>query len=111
MDFLRSGVGANSLGGQRRSAGSRLFCGNSPGIGIALQALEIGANLGGVLVPQFPIFLQRFVNDALKFGGDFGIEANGCWRSVMEYGIENVAGALTAKRRLRRDHFIEDGAE
>ena len=33
------------------------------GIGVALQALQVGAQVGGRLIPQVGILLQRLVND------------------------------------------------
>jgi hypothetical protein len=37
----------------------------SPRLGIPLQPLQLGTHVGGVLIPQFPVFLQRPVEDGL----------------------------------------------
>src|SRR4029077_2677215 len=39
------------------------------GVGVPLKALQIGAHVGGMLVAQIPVLLQRLINDALQLGG------------------------------------------
>ncbi len=46
-------------------------------LGIALQALQIGADVGGMLVTQIAVFFQAFADDPFQFGRDVGIQANG----------------------------------
>ena len=49
-------------------------------IGIALQPLQIRANIGGVLVAQLPVFLQRLVDDFFELWGKVGIQPH--WRQL-----------------------------
>ena len=41
----------------------------TPGCGVASQALQIGAQIGGVLIAQLHVFLEALVDDVLEFGG------------------------------------------
>ena len=49
-------------------------CGyGTSGVGITLQALQVGADVGGVLVAEVAVFLQRFVDDVFELRGQVGI--------------------------------------
>ena len=52
-------VGGGSGGGQDRAAAR---------VGVALEALEVGAHFGGVLVAQIAILFQGAVDDVLELG-------------------------------------------
>ena len=45
------------------------------GIQIALEASEVGAHVGGALVAQVAVLLQRLADDSIQLGGRIGIEA------------------------------------
>ena len=49
-----------------RSYGSSYLC-------IPLQPLQLGTHFGGVLITQFPILLQRLIDDVFQFGRYIGI--------------------------------------
>src|SRR5262249_30206451 len=79
-----------SRGGIAGTLGLRRDGGGEGGrIGFALDAAEIGAKVGGGLVTHGAIFFERFVNDALEFGGDGGIEAHGRDGSAIEDSVKD----------------------
>ena len=107
--FFRGGSGGLGGGG---GAGLSLGVGEAAGrIAVALEAFEIGFDFGGGLVAEVAVFFDRFVDDALEFGGDRRIE--GCWRpgSSVKNGIENRGGGVPGESELAGGHFIEDRAE
>ena len=57
----------------------------APGIGVALQALQIGAHVGGVLVAQVAIFFERLVDDVFELARQIGIQTH---RSELARGSE-----------------------
>ena len=58
-------------------------------IRVSLQALEVGANVAGVLVAQLAILLETLVDDALELGRDIGIQAHGRHGRAIEDGLED----------------------
>ena len=70
---------ANRKGRCGYSGGSRGGEGFS-GIGVALEAFEVGADFGGALVADFAIFLEGFADGAIEIVGRGGIRcAKGTW--------------------------------
>ena len=68
--------------GRRQFAGRRDTSGTgrrhrSAGVRVALQPLQIGAHVRGVLVTQVAVFLQRLVDDALQLDGRSGFSRTG----------------------------------
>ena len=51
--------------------------GGAAGVGVALEALEFGAHVGGVLVAEVAIFFEGAVDDVFEACGKIGIESNG----------------------------------
>src|ERR1700688_816816 len=76
------------------------------------MALKISdRKIGGALVAQVAIFLQRFVDDALQVCGHVGIETKGWGRRGIQNGFEDLGGAATAKRQCTRRHLVKYRAE
>src|SRR5258708_4548502 len=81
------------------------------GIGVALEALKVRAQIRSMLVAQRRIFFERFVDDAFELSREPGIETEGSdWR-VIEDAVENFGGAVAAECRAAGGHFIEDDAK
>src|SRR5579883_1311019 len=81
------------------------------GIGVALEALQVGADIGGVLVAQVAVFLERLGDDVLELGWEIGIEADGGHRSAIKDGLENEGRGVAAEGQRARGHLVECGAE
>jgi hypothetical protein len=81
------------------------------GVGVALEALKVRAQIGSMLVAQRRIFFERFVDDALELRREPGIETKGSDRRVIEDAIENLGGAVASECRAPSGHFIEDHAK
>ncbi len=81
------------------------------GVEITLEALQIGAHLGSVLVAQVAIFFERLVDDVLKLERQVGIQADRHQGSAIQDGVEDHAGSVAAKGREPGSHFVEDDAE
>src|SRR5580698_4570208 len=104
---------------QRSScAGARSGCGvvcvgnaNAAGTGVSLEALQVGAHFGGVLVTKIAVVFESFVDDAFELGREIGIEARRRSGLTIEDGVEDVGGAFAAEGKLAGGHFVEDGAE
>jgi hypothetical protein len=77
----------------------------------ALEAFEIGAKVRSVLVAQVAVFLQGFVNDALEFFGNFGVEAHRRNGSPVQDAVENCGRGVALERESTGGHFIENRAE
>ena len=54
-----------------------------------LKALQIGPQLSRALEPDCPILFERLVNDALQFGGNLRVEAQGWLGGLVQDGVEN----------------------
>lgn len=48
---------------------------NAAGVAVALQAGEVGAEIGGGLVAKLAILLERLDDDAFQFGGGLRVES------------------------------------
>jgi len=72
-----------------------------------LHALEIGANFRRVLVADVPVFLQTRTDNAVQLRWNLRIETGRSRRTLVQDGIEDSSGCLTAERRSRGSHLIE----
>jgi len=68
---LSVGVGRNCW----LRAGAVRDCASA--VGVALQALQVGTNVGGVLVAQVTVFLERLVDRVFEFRRQVGIQRIG----------------------------------
>ena len=78
---------------------------------VALQALQVGANVCRMLVSQGAILLEALVDDALQFRRHVGIQAYHGDGTLVENGIEHQRRAVSAKWPGARPHLIEDHTE
>ena len=76
-----------------------------------MHALEVGADVGGVLIAEIAILLQRLMNDALEVRRKIGIQPQRRDRLSIEDGIENFSGALAAEGKLPGCHFVQHRAK
>ena len=67
---------------------------------IARQPLQIGTNVGGVLVAQLPVFLERLADDLFEPGGKVGIEAYG--RDWLAVAMQDCHDAIRPKLSPRK---------
>ena len=59
----------------RHCAGTRSY--GSSRLCVPLQPLQVGSHVGGVLIAQIAVLLQRLVDDPFQFGGHIGIQPHG----------------------------------
>ena len=85
--------------------------GGPAGVRVALQALQVGQQVGGGLVADAAVLLERLVDDAFQFGGQFRVQAPGRYRGPVQDGIEDDRGGSAGKRQAPCRHLVEDGAE
>ena len=96
--------GGGQVSGEGAAAGAA-------GIGVAFQALQIGAHIRRVLVAQLGIFLKGLGNNFFEFYGQVGIEARRWNRFAFQDRGENYAGRAAGKSLAPGGHFVEDQAE
>ena len=113
---MRERAGATAgMEAERAEAGPDLISGGSArdaaGDGVALEAGEVGSQIGGALIAQGAIFLQGFVDDALQIGGHVGIEAHRRDGGCVENGFEDLGGTAAVKGERAGRHLVENDAE
>jgi hypothetical protein len=72
--------------------------------GVALEALEVGADVGGVLVAEVAIFLEAFADDFFELEREFGIEAERRRRFAAKNFFEDDAGGFAREGQLAGGH-------
>ena len=82
-----------------------------PGVGVPLQPLQIGAHVGGVLVAQVAVFLQRLVNDAFELRRQIRIQPDRRRGQLFQNRIEDQRRSVAAKGQRAGRHFIQHGAK
>ena len=105
---FRVRVGAGSL--RRRLRGGNR-AGKAAGTAIALEAGEIGAQFGGVLIAHAAIFFERFGDGFFEARRNIGIQAHGGDRRFFEDGVEDYGGGIAAEGNRAGGHFVEDRAK
>ena len=75
------------------------------------SALEVGADVGRVLIPQVAILFEALVDDALPVPAGTSGSAHRRHRRAVENGVENDRRAVAAKRPLPGGHLVEHDAE
>ena len=91
--------------------GDSCECGGTAGAYVALKALKIGADVGGVVVAEVAIFLEAFGDDFFELEREFGIEAERrSWFAAEDF-FEDDAGGFAGEGQLASGHFVEDDGE
>jgi len=89
----------------------RCCYGTAAGIGVALQALKVGAHLSGNLVAQISVLFERLVDDVLELGWEIGVQAQRGRGGAVEDCLEDGGGTFSAKREHTGRHLVEHRAE
>ncbi len=76
-----------------------------------LQPFEVCAEFRRDLVADVAIFFESLVEDALKLGGDVGIQCDRSDGSVVQDVVEDDGAGSARKGLLAGKHLIEHGAE
>src|SRR6202046_4793392 len=74
---------------------------------VTLEALQFSAKIGGVLVAQIAVFLQRAINNFLELGRNIRIQAHRRDRFAIQDSFEHYTGSISTKREGARGHFVE----
>ena len=80
-------------------------------VGVALQALQVGANVGGVLVAQVAIFLQRLVDDVFQLRWKVGIQSDWRNRCTIENRLKDQRRSFSAEGQRASGHLVKHHAE
>ena len=100
----RTGIGNNGYGSGTR--GHR-----APGICVSLQALQVGANIGRVLVTQVAIFFERFIDDVFKFRRQIRIQPDRGHGRAIQNRLKDECRSVSSKRHHACRHLVEHGSK
>ena len=78
---------------------------------IALQTLEVRADLAGVLVATLSFLFQAAFNDAFQFVRQPGIQVSQRRRRAIQNAVEDQPRAVAVKRWRTSRHFVQHHAE
>src|SRR4029077_16637090 len=78
---------------------------------IALQALQIGAEVRRRAIAQPAVFFQRLVDDLFELRRDGWIETRGRRRRTVENGLEHYSRCISQKGLPARRHFVQNKSE
>ncbi len=81
------------------------------GVRVPLQALQVAAHLGSVLVTQVVVLLQSFVDDLFQAGGHIVIQAHGRHRRAIHNRLANHRRTLSVKGNIAGRHLVKHGAK
>ena len=84
---------------------------HAPGVHLALQALEVSAELGRRLVAYPPVLFERLADNLRQPRRDVAVQVLGRRGRAVQDGIENHRGRLAGKRRLAGGHLVEHHPE
>src|ERR1700746_3095514 len=78
---------------------------------VSFDALEVGANLRGMLVTQLAIFLQALGDYVFQLRRNVWIQADGSNRHGVKQGIEHVGRGTATERQQPSHHLVKDDAK
>ncbi len=81
------------------------------GIRIALQPLQVGPHVGGMLVSHISILLQRLVDDVFQLGRKVWIQLERRSRTLSQKHREDYCRRIAHERLPSRCHLIQDSTE
>jgi hypothetical protein len=71
----------------------------------------VGAKIGGRLIAEIAILLQRLVEEVLEFVRQIVIQRRGRGRMVVEQLVKDDRAGGSAERVVGRGHLVKDDAE
>ena len=77
---------------------------------VALQALQVRLQLGGALVAQVAVLLERRVDDPLELRRQLRVERDGRDRRAVQDRVEDDGRRAAGERLAARRHLVEHGA-
>ncbi len=80
-------------------------------IGVALEAFQVGAQLGGALKANFAVLFERFADDAIEFDRQGGIQASRRGGLLVQDGIEDGGGGVASEGEQAGGHLVENCTE
>src|SRR6267378_7849378 len=81
------------------------------GIGVALEALQVRAQVGGMLIAKVGVFFQGLVDDVFETGRQVWIETHRRQRRFVKNRIEHGRRRFPAKGKLSGGHLVKHDAE
>ena len=78
---------------------------------IALQPLQVGAHVRGVLIAQVAVLLQRLGDDSFQFRRNIGIQPHRSHGSAIQNGVKNCRRTLAPEGQLAGSHLMEHDTE
>src|SRR5260370_14221289 len=81
------------------------------GIGVALEALQVRAEVGGVVVATVAVCFERIVDDVFEAGRQVWIQTHRRQRRLVKNGIEHGRGGFSAKGKLSGGHLVKHDTE
>ena len=82
-------------------------CRSSARIRVALQPLEVSADIGSVLVAQVAVLLQGLLDDLFQLGGDLRVQAHRRHRGAVQDGLEDHRRGIATERHDAGSHLVE----
>ena len=64
-----------------------------------------------MLVAQFAVFLQSFVDDVFELGRNIWVQPDGRDRNLVKNRVEQVRRRVTAEGQRASSHFVQNGSE
>ena len=83
----------------------------SDGIRVALQPLQVGAQLGGALAAQLAVLLEGLAQNRLELSRQSRIQFDRWHRILIQDGFEHDRGSSARKRLLAGRHLIQHHSE
>src|SRR5260370_42433386 len=81
------------------------------GIGVALEALQVRAEVGRVLVAKVTVLFEGLVDDVFEAGRQIWIQPHRRKRRLVKNGIEHGCGGFPSKGKLSGGHLVKHETE
>src|SRR5260370_18329936 len=81
------------------------------GIGVALEALQVRAEVGRVLVAKVTVLFEGLVDDVFEAGRQIWIQPHRRKRRLGKNGIEHGCGGFPSKGKLSGGHLVKHDTE
>ena len=84
---------------------------SAAGFRVALQSLQVRPHINGMLITQFAVLLQRFVDDSFQIQRQVGVDASSRCRHTLQDSVKNDARGLAPKRQQACRHLVQHNPE